>query len=68
MRALSRSGSATARLQGTCAARARFVALFAAVRAVHINYHRYAGELRGLLFGRPGTARMQIAADAEGEG
>ncbi|KAH8104333.1 hypothetical protein DFH11DRAFT_1648527, partial [Phellopilus nigrolimitatus] len=63
MRALSRSGSATARLQGTCAARVRRV-LFAAVRAVHINYHRYAGELRGLLFGRPGTARMQSAADA----
>ncbi|KAH8111230.1 phosphoketolase [Phellopilus nigrolimitatus] len=44
---------------------ADFVALFTADRAVHFNYHGYAGELRSLLFGRPGTARMQIAGYSE---
>lgn len=37
-----------------------FINLFTADRYVHFNYHGYPGELRGLLFGRPGTERMGI--------
>ncbi|KAI5117651.1 hypothetical protein M0805_001306 [Coniferiporia weirii] len=42
-----------------------FVNLFTANRPVHFNYHGYPIELRGLLFGRPGTDRMQIAGYSE---
>ncbi|KAK4136018.1 D-xylulose 5-phosphate/D-fructose 6-phosphate phosphoketolase [Trichocladium antarcticum] len=39
---------------------AAFAALFTADRPALFNYHGYATELQGLLFGRPGTARMRV--------
>ncbi|KAL2179700.1 XFP N-terminal domain-containing protein [Thermothelomyces heterothallicus CBS 202.75] len=42
-----------------------FVDLFTADRPVLFNYHGYATELQGLLFGHPGTARMSIAGYRE---
>ena len=44
---------------------ADFINLFTADRFVHFNYHGYPGELRGLLFGRPGTERMAIEGYSE---
>ena len=38
-----------------------FNALFTADRRIIFNYHGYPGELRGLLFGRPDTGRMEIS-------
>ncbi|KAF1834214.1 D-xylulose 5-phosphate/D-fructose 6-phosphate phosphoketolase [Decorospora gaudefroyi] len=37
-----------------------FDSLFTEDRPIHFNYHGYATELKGLLFARPGTARMSI--------
>jgi xylulose-5-phosphate/fructose-6-phosphate phosphoketolase len=37
-----------------------FESLFTADRAIHFNYHGYGTELKGLLFGRPGTERITI--------
>ena len=37
-----------------------FITLFTEDRFVHFNYHGYPGELKSLLFGRPGTSRMSI--------
>ena len=39
---------------------AEFEALFTADRHVHFNYHGYAVELQGLLFGRPNLDRVTI--------
>lgn len=44
---------------------ADFTALFTADRHIFFNYHGYPGELRGLLFGRPRTDRMEIAGYSE---
>lgn len=40
--------------------KARFAELFTADRPVVFNYHGYATELGGLLFGREGIARMSV--------
>lgn len=40
---------------------AAFAALFTPDRPVHINYHGYPIELKGLLFGREGVERVSIA-------
>ena len=46
---------------------AKFKELFTADRPVIFNYHGYATELKGLLFGRGGVERMTIAGyDEEG--
>ena len=46
---------------------ADFDALFTSHRHIHFNYHGYANELQGLLFGRPGLERMTINSyDEEG--
>jgi len=37
-----------------------FNSLFTTDRAVHINYHGYTTELKGLLFGRPGVERITM--------
>ena len=37
-----------------------FDALFTAERPIHFNYHGYANELKGLLFGRPNLQRISI--------
>ena len=37
-----------------------FDALFTADRPVHFNYHGYANEIKGLLFGRPNLDRVSI--------
>lgn len=37
-----------------------FISLFTAGRPVCFNYHGYAPELQGLLFGRPGMERMSV--------
>ncbi|KAK4939041.1 hypothetical protein LTR10_020615 [Elasticomyces elasticus] len=39
-----------------------FDALFTADVPIHFNYHGYANELKGLLFGRPNTGRISIAS------
>ena len=44
-----------------------FDALFTPNRPIHFNYHGYANELKGLLFGRPNLHRVSIEAyDEEG--
>ncbi|KAL2023305.1 hypothetical protein VTK56DRAFT_3043 [Thermocarpiscus australiensis] len=45
--------------------RSRFVELFTADRPVLFNYHGYPTELQGLLFGRPGLHRMDVAGYIE---
>jgi xylulose-5-phosphate/fructose-6-phosphate phosphoketolase len=42
-----------------------FDAMFTADRPIHFNYHGYAAELKGLLFGRPQTARITMEAYQE---
>ncbi|KZZ96458.1 Xylulose 5-phosphate/Fructose 6-phosphate phosphoketolase [Ascosphaera apis ARSEF 7405] len=42
-----------------------FDALFTEDKPVHINYHGYAHEVSGLLFGRPNLARVSIASYME---
>ena len=42
-----------------------FDALFTADRPIHFNYHGYANELKGLLFGRRNLHRVSIEAYAE---
>jgi len=42
-----------------------FDALFTADRPVHFNYHGYAQELKGLLFGRPSVNRISIESYRE---
>ena len=42
-----------------------FDALFTADRPIHFNYHGYAGELKGLLFGRPNLQRVSIESYKE---
>lgn len=42
-----------------------FDALFTPNRPIHFNYHGYAGELKGLLFGRPNLDRISIEAYSE---
>lgn len=42
-----------------------FDALFTAARPIHFNYHGYANELKGLLFGRPNLQRISIESYAE---
>ena len=44
---------------------ADFATLFPTDRHVFFNYHGYPHELRGLLFGRPQTERMEIAGYSE---
>ncbi|KAL2133158.1 hypothetical protein VTI74DRAFT_2819 [Chaetomium olivicolor] len=45
--------------------RERFVELFTEDRPVIFNYHGYPTELQGILFGRPGTERMNVAGYIE---
>ncbi|KAI5288706.1 hypothetical protein KEM54_004980 [Ascosphaera aggregata] len=42
-----------------------FDALFTPDKAIHINYHGYAHEISGLLFGRPNLARISVASYME---
>ncbi|KAI9800004.1 MAG: hypothetical protein M1833_003533 [Piccolia ochrophora] len=42
-----------------------FDSLFTTDRHVHFNYHGYAGELKGLLFGRPNLHRVSIESYRE---
>jgi xylulose-5-phosphate/fructose-6-phosphate phosphoketolase len=42
-----------------------FSSLFTPDRPIHFNYHGYANEIKGLLFGRPGVDRMSIACYKE---
>ena len=42
-----------------------FNALFTADRPIHINYHGYGDEVKGLLFGRPNLHRVSIEAYSE---
>ena len=42
-----------------------FDSLFTSDRSVHFNYHGYANELKGLLFGRPNLDRVTIASYME---
>jgi len=42
-----------------------FDALFTKDKPIHINYHGYANEIRGLLFGRPHLERVSIEAYRE---
>ena len=42
-----------------------FDALFTADRPIHINYHGYADEIKGLIFGRPSLQRISIEAYSE---
>lgn len=42
-----------------------FDALFTADKPVHFNYHGYAFEIQGLLFGRPRLDRVTVAAYSE---
>jgi xylulose-5-phosphate/fructose-6-phosphate phosphoketolase len=44
---------------------AAFVDMFTADKAVVFNYHGYAAELQGLLFGRPGMERMSVSGYCE---
>lgn len=47
--------------------RADFDALFSKDKPIHFNYHGYAAELKGLLFGRPKLDRVSIESyDEEG--
>lgn len=43
----------------------KFLELFTAERPVRFNYHGYATELQGLLFGREGLPRMSVAGYRE---
>jgi xylulose-5-phosphate/fructose-6-phosphate phosphoketolase len=44
-----------------------FDALFTPNKSIHFNYHGYANEIKGLLFGRPNLKRISIEAyDEEG--
>lgn len=45
--------------------RAKFCELFTADKPVLFNYHGYATELQGILFGRPGVERMKVAGYME---
>ncbi|KAI5304481.1 hypothetical protein KEM55_000049, partial [Ascosphaera atra] len=42
-----------------------FDAMFTPDRPIHINYHGYAREVQGLLFGRPNLARVSIGSYME---
>ena len=42
-----------------------FDALFTANRPIHINYHGYPDEVKGLIFGRPNLHRVSIEAYGE---
>ena len=42
-----------------------FDALFTADRPIHINYHGYSDEVKGLIFGRPNLHRVSIEAYSE---
>lgn len=42
-----------------------FHALFAPDRAIHFNYHGYANELKGLVFGRPNLDRITVESYRE---
>lgn len=42
-----------------------FDAIFTEDRPIHFNYHGYANELKGLLFGRPNMHRVSIASYME---
>ncbi|KAI9706482.1 MAG: hypothetical protein M1836_003488 [Candelina mexicana] len=42
-----------------------FDALFSADKPIHFNYHGYANELKGLLFGRPQMTRISIESYRE---
>lgn len=42
-----------------------FDALFTADRPIHINYHGYPEEVKGLIFGRPNLHRISIEAYSE---
>lgn len=42
-----------------------FSSLFTADRNAHFNYHGYAGEIKGLLFGRPNLDRVSISSYME---
>lgn len=42
-----------------------FDALFTADRPIHMNYHGYPNEIKGLLFGRPNLGRISIEGYAE---
>jgi len=42
-----------------------FDALFSPDRPIHFNYHGYANEIKGLLFGRPNLDRVTIACYKE---
>ncbi|PYH90127.1 D-xylulose 5-phosphate/D-fructose 6-phosphate phosphoketolase [Aspergillus ellipticus CBS 707.79] len=42
-----------------------FDSLFGADRPIHFNYHGYASELKGLLFGRPRLDRVSVAGYME---
>ncbi|KAI9815466.1 MAG: hypothetical protein M1827_002600 [Pycnora praestabilis] len=42
-----------------------FDALFSDDKSIHFNYHGYAGELKGLLFGRPHLDRISIESYRE---
>lgn len=44
---------------------ADFSSLFTSDRHVHFNYHGYAGEIKGLLFGRPNLDRITISSYME---
>ncbi|KAI9875798.1 MAG: hypothetical protein M1830_007989 [Pleopsidium flavum] len=44
---------------------ADFDALFTADRPIHFNYHGYANELKGLIFGRPNMQRVSIESYRE---
>lgn len=44
---------------------ADFNALFTEDRPIHFNYHGYANELKGLLFGRPNLQRVSIESYSE---
>ena len=42
-----------------------FTSLFTADRPVHINYHGYANDIKGLLFGRTNADRISVASYIE---
>lgn len=42
-----------------------FSALFTKDKPIHINYHGYSHEIKGLLFGRPALSRVSIASYKE---
>lgn len=45
--------------------RAEFDSLFTHDKPIHFNYHGYAQELKGLLFGRPNLERVTIESYSE---